>query len=733
MKSIKNLILFIGILFWFSHTIAQNNKDSKGAENGKITLEDIWSSGKFNPKGVKNFIAMKDGKTFVKLEQNEIVSYDLKSGKKIKTIISKDELKTGDRNIGVSHFEFSQDENKVLIFAEIRSIYRHSYEAQNYVYDIKLKKLTPVFGGTYIRHAQLSPFGDKVAAVQNNNIIISNLEDDYVWVIGGDGIPNEVINGAVDWVYEEEFSMSRGFEWSPDGKNIAYYKFIESHVPEFTLDMYLGNSYPNKETYRYPKAGEPNSKVSVRIFNLENARDRVLETTEDDDSYLPRIQWASSNIVCIQKLNRHQNHWQVISHNVQSETRSILLEEKNKFYIDINPKFHFDEKAENFLFLTERNGFNQIMNFNIQNAKLTPITEANYDVDKVVYYDTKNKSIYYTSAEVSPTERHLYKIEIPSKKKIKLTQESGWHSPSFTQGGLFYLNVFSNFTSAPTYTLHDNNGKIIRVLEDNKELSATLESINLGKTEFGKLETADGVKLNYWQILPPDFNENKKYPVLFFVYGGPGSQTVKNAWGGANYFWHQMLAQQGYIVMSVDNRGTGFRGEEFKKATYLNLGKLEIQDQIASAKWMAQKPFVDKNRIGIWGWSYGGFMSSLGITVGADIFKTAIAVAPVTHWKYYDNIYTERYMRTPNENKEGYDNNAPLSHIDNIKGNYLLIHGTADDNVHPQHAFEMIKGMIQKNKVFDSEFYPNKNHGISGGLSRLHLYNKMTNFILEKL
>ena len=733
-KALQNLSLLVGFLICIPQVQAQLNASSNNSSiEGEITLKDIWASGKFNPKGIKGFTAMKDGKSFVALEENALNIYDLKSGKKSKTLLSEADLSINDKTLKIASFKFSDDETKILITTDVKSIYRHSTSSSVYVYDLKLKKLYSVFEGGNCMYPTFSPDGSKVVGVTDNNILVMDYVTQFITLIGGDGLANEVLNGRVDWVYEEEFSMSRGYEWSPDGKHIAYYKFVEKLVPEFTLELYQGKSYPVRENYKYPKAGEANSVVSVYLFDFATSNSRLIETTEEDDSYLPRIQWANKDFLYIQKLNRHQNHLEVMKVNVTNSQSVVIWEEKNKYYIDINNEFYFANEGNTFLFLTEMNGYNQIMRMDTRTMEATLVTEPMYDVDKIVFYDAAKEIVYYTSAEVSPTERHLYKIDIKKKNKEKLSNQVGWNSVNFITGGMFYVNIHSTFTTPSVYSLHDNNGKLIRVLEDNKELKARIDSLSLGKSEFGQLTTEEGISLNYWQILPPNFNENKKYPVLFFVYGGPGSQTVKNSWGGPNFFWHQLLAQQGYIVMSVDNRGTGFRGEEFKKSTYLNLGKLEIQDQIASAKWMAQKPYVNKDRIGIWGWSYGGFMSSLGITLGADVFKTAIAVAPVTHWKYYDNIYTERYMRTPQENKEGYDFNAPLSHVDKIKGNYLLIHGMADDNVHMQHATEMIRAMIDKNIAFQSEFYPNKNHGIYGGMTRLHLYSRMTSFILEKL
>ncbi|MBX2985287.1 MAG: S9 family peptidase [Bacteroidia bacterium] len=722
-KTISKIILLFGIVLITFPQITQ-------AQN--LVLNDIWASSKYSPKGVSNFVAMQDGKRFVKLDDNEINTYDLKTGKKLATIVSKSDLKFKGKEITISSFDFSADETKVLIESDIQPIYRHSYEAKAYVLNLKTKEIKYVFGEP-CRYPTFSPDGDKVAAVLHNNLIVENLSNGSVTAIGGDGKANEIIYGAVDWVYEEEFSMSRGFEWSPDGKRIAYLRFDERKVPEFTIELYNGDSYPKPETYKYPKAGEPNSIVSVNVYDLTALKSISIASTENDDSYLPRIQWANADILYFQQLNRHQNHLAIKRYIPSKDLTETVYEEDNKYYIDINDQYYFDKTGTRFVFLSERKGFNQIFEYNTQNKALTEITMPTYDVDAIKYFDSDKGVIYFTSAEETPSERQLYKIEISKKKKTKITNGAGWHNVTFTKGGHFFMEVFSTFSTPPIYLLKDNNGKLVRELENNEILSNKLKNEKFGSYSFGQLTTSNGDKLNYWQILPTDFDANKKYPVLFYVYGGPGSQTVKNQWGGSNYIWFQMLAQKGYIIMSVDNRGTGFRGEEFKKCTYLNLGKLEIEDQILSARWMAAQPYVDASRIGIWGWSYGGFMSSLGITLGSDIFKTAVAVAPVTNWKFYDNIYTERYMRTPIENKDGYEFNAPLAHVNKIKGKYLIIHGTADDNVHMQQSMEMVRLMVEKNIAFESEFYPNKNHGIYGGLTRLHLFNRITNFIVENL
>jgi dipeptidyl-peptidase-4 len=725
-KSLK-LLFILELLLFFSVP------SSLIAQKSPWQLEHIWASDTLQPKGVAMFSGLSDGKHYVKLEKNAIQVYDYKNGKNTRTLLSGDDIKYEGKPIQIRSFVFNHNESKVLLFTEMKRIYRHSVLAKVLLYDVVSKNTEAIFGDAMVRYPTFSPKGEKIAAVLDNNIVVYDMVSKEITTIGGDGKEGEIIYGAVDWVYEEEFSMNRGYEWSPSGQHIAYYKFDETRVKPFDISYYRGLNYPITETYKYPKAGEDNSIVSVFTYDFTNHQSRLIETTAQDDSYLPRIQWGSAQLLYIQKLNRHQNHYCIWQVQVSLQKKELVWEEKNKHYVDINDQLWFESTGTVFLLTSEIDGWNRIYLMDTKNKKSMACSQEKADVDHICHYNPKDHIIYYTVADEHPSERQLYSFHIPKATFRKLSTHKGWNAAYFTQGGLYYMNVYSHFNAPPVYHLCDNKGQIIRVLENNQKLVNTLENFERGATSFGEWQTSYGVSLHYWQILPPQFDPSKTYPILFFVYGGPGSQTVKNQWGGGNYLWHQLLASKGYIVVSVDNRGTGFRGQRFKKETYLQLGKLEIEDQIAAAEYFGSLDYVDKQRIGIWGWSYGGFMSSLGITRGAHVFKTAIAVAPVTHWKYYDNIYTERYMRTPAENPEGYNDHAPLTLAGNIKGHYLLIHGMADDNVHLQHAAEMINEMVQKDIAFDSEFYPNKNHGIGGGNTRLHLYKKMTRFILEKL
>jgi dipeptidyl-peptidase-4 len=582
-------------------------------------------------------------------------------------------------------------------------------------------------------YATFSPKGDKVAYVFHNNLFIKDLKSKNTTQITFDGEVNKIINGASDWVYEEEFGLVKAFQWSPGGEQLAYYKFDESNVKEFSMDMFKNELYPSQYEFKYPKAGEENSKVSIHLFELRSQKTNTI-TFKKNYEYLPRMGWTKNkDILFVSAMNRHQNELDFILCNTSTNNSRVLFTETDKYYIDIHDNTTFTEDKNHMIWTSEKSGFKHIYYINLENGKWKQITNGDWEVTKFHGMDTEKNRIFYTSNEEGTIHRGLYSIGINRDDKIKLSSKIGTHNSTFSNGMKYYSNTYSTAYTPPYISLHNSNGKKIRVLEDNAELITTMSEFNLSDKEFFSFKTSEDVQLNGWMIKPSDFDSSKKYPVFMFLYGGPGSQQVLNSWGWFNYFWHQHLAQKGYIVACIDNRGTGGRGAEFKKLTYQQLGKYETLDQIEANKYLANLDYVDKDRIGIQGWSYGGYLSSLAITKGADYFKMAIAVAPVTNWRYYDNIYTERYMRTPQENPEGYDENSPINHVEKLRGKYLLIHGSADDNVHVQNTYEMISGLVKANKQFDLFIYPDKNHGIYGGNTRLHLYKKMTNFIEDNL
>ena len=697
----------------------------------KITLEDIWAKGTFRSKSIDEIRSMKNGENYCILKREGIEKYAYSTGKKIEQIVLFSDLKFKTENEYVFDYRFNQDESKLLLATNPEFIYRRSYLANYYIYDIKTKQLASV-NEDKVRLAEFAPDGSKVAYVKANNLFMLSLSDMQETQITTNGEFNKIINGTTDWVYEEEFAITKGFFWSPDSKKIAFYSFDESKVKEYTIPYY-GSLYPVQYTYKYPKAGEANSVISVLVYDIEAKQTHNIDLGPNKDIYIPRLQWTLNNEVFVHKLNRHQNHYELFVASCNDYKLNKIYDERNECYIEQVEDVTFLSDKKNFILKSEKNGFMNLYKVNIYTKEIEPVTTGLYDVADICYIDDKSGKIYFTAAQSEAYNRELLVVD-KNKKIKKLSGKAGTYTADFSATGKYYISSFSDTDTPTIYTVNDNTGKTLVVLEDNKDLKAVLSNYGKERKEFGKFKTSSGQELNYWIIKPEKMESGKKYPLLFYVYGGPGSQEVLNSQSRASdYMWFRMLAQKGYVVACVDGRGTGMRGEKFKKCTYMELGKYETEDQIEAAKYFGSLSFIDKNRIGIFGWSYGGYMSSLCITKGADYYKTAIAVAPVTNWRYYDNVYTERFMRTPQENADGYDMNSPINHVEKLKGNYLLIHGTADDNVHYQNSMDLITALVKANKQFEHFAYPNKDHGIYGGNTRLHLYTLMTDFILRKL
>jgi len=710
----------------------------------EITNQTIWYSGEFYPEMLDEVKSMKSGDYFTVLNYDYALgysyldSYSYKDYSKQKTIFS-----TKDFDIQTfSDYQFNNDESKLLIATSSEAIYRHSTKSNYYIYDIKTKTLSALtdFSLDKQQLAKFSPTQNKVAFVRNNNIFIKDLDSKKEIAVTTDGKINNLINGATDWVYEEEFSFDKGFYWSPDGSKLAYYTFFEGDVKEFQMELY-GKLYPNHYKFKYPKAGESNSIINIKVYEVNYDRTTTFDIGMNDDIYIPRIKWTkNSDVLSVQRMNRLQNKLEILTgkfisdgpNNIGVSTKVIYTEESDT-YIDIHDNLTFIDNERSFLWTSEKDGYNHIYLIDSKNNTETQITKGSWEVTQVYGYDEKARIIYFQAAKQNATQREVYKIKIGDKEPTLISTKSGTNEAEFSSGFNYYIHTNSTANSPHLITLHNKEDKLLKTLIDNNELINRLEKYELSKKEFFTIKNENGDELNYWQILPPNFNKTKKHPLLMFVYGGPGINTVNDGWEWNNYFWWQSLAQQGYVVISVDARGTGYRGKDFKHCTYLQLGKLETEDQIYVAKQFAKRNYIDKERIGIFGWSYGGYLSSLCITKGADVFSSAIAVAPVTNWRFYDNIYTERFMRTPQENGENYDINSPINHVEKLEGNYLLIHGSADDNVHFQNSMEMINALVNANKQFDFFVYPNKNHGIHGGYTRWNLYDKMTKFLLENL
>lgn len=734
---VKYLLISLFLLVGTFSATAQEKKN--------VELEDLYVHSTFAQRSVRGMNSMKDGKTYGSFEKGALNIYNYKTGKLVNTLFSINDLVLpGDTMpIRLQNYELSQNEDKVLCLTDMEYIYRHSFHATYYVYDMKTKTLQPLSENGKQRLATFSPDATKVAFMRDNNLFIKDLATGEEKQFTNDGLYNYVINGAPDWVYEEEFSFSQGFYWSPDSKKIAYYRFDESNVKEFQMEEFEG-LYPDWYSFKYPKAGEDNSVVEVYVYDLATGKSVKMDTGEETDIYLPRIGWTKdANTLAIQRLNRHQNHLEILAANATTGESRVFYDETNDYYIDITDDWTFVDDGNTFLMTSEKSGYNHIYMYLLDGTLVKQLTTGNWDVTQVYGFD--GKEVYFQAAKKSHIERQIYAVDLKGNIREVIGLE-GTNNARFSNDFSYLININSTANHPNQYVLYDKKGRVVRVLEDNHQLVEKIKDYNLGEKSFFTISDPafvmpDGTQaeIDAWQILPPDFDPNKKYPVLIYVYGGPGYQTVNNSWADSDFWWMQLLAQHGIISVSINNRGSGAQGEMFKKMTYLQLGKYETEDMITLAKYMAKKPYVDADHIGIYGWSYGGFMAANGITKGSEVISTAVSVAPVTNWRYYDNVYTERFMRTPQENPDGYDLNSPVNNTAMIKGNYLLCHGSGDDNVHYQNAMELIKAMISNGKQFDLMIYPNKNHGIYGGYEygdgecRMHLFNKIDGFLFEHL
>jgi len=727
----KNTTRFI-LLFFCIFFLAKAAHGQK-----QITLEDIWQNNTFSVKRISGIRSMKNGEHYTTLSKNSntqaIVMNEYKTGNSIDTVLKNSWLKAGgnDPGVEIEEYQFSDDESKILITSASEQIYRHSTRENYYIYDRKSKKTTFISTNGKQMYAEFSPDVKNIAFVRDNNLFVYEIASGKESAVTTDGKVNSIINGATDWVYEEEFGFDKAWFWSPDGSKIAYYRFDESNVKEFSMNKY-GTLYPTEYKFKYPKAGEENSKVSIFIFDLKTSS-LVQADLGSDYEYIPRIKWTKSgNTLSIQRMNRLQNKLDLLLTDATTGKTKTILTETSNTYIPVSDNLKFLSNDQ-FIWSSEKDGFNHLYLYDLNGNLINQITKGNWDVVKLKGYDEKTKSVYYTSAQVSPMDRTLSMCKIDGSNTKQLYPSSGTNDADFNTTHTYYILNHSDANHPSFYTLYNSNGIVVRTLEENTSLQKKITEYGFVSKEFFRFKTGEGTELNGWMMKPAGYlSTEKKYPVLMFLYGGPGSNTVTNAWD-RDLPWYQMLCQKGYVVVSVDNRGTGGRGKKFRDCTYKQMGKLETEDQIEAAKYLATIPYIDKDRIGIWGWSYGGYMSSLCITKGADVFKMAMAVAPVTNWRYYDNVYTERYMALPKDNGNGYDENSPINHVGKLKGKFLLVHGTGDDNVHFQNSVEMVTALVKANKQFDFFAYPDKAHGISGGNTRLHLYTLMTNFILKNL
>ncbi len=717
----KQLFLSLCLLGFLNFSTAQKKK---------ITLEEIWG-GEFRTEYMDVLRSMNNGTQYTILNfdrsshSSSLDKYDYKTLQKVETIVA-----SSNTVPYFSSYSFSGDESKVLLATEVEPIFRRSRLGIYYVYDIATKQLIKI-SEDKIQEPTLSPDGSKLAYVLDNNLYLFDLSSKTTKQLTKDGNKGTIINGVTDWVYEEEFGFVRAFEWNSDGTKIAFLRFDETDVPHFSMDVYGTNLYPFQHEFKYPKAGENNSLVTLHMLDV--ASGTVSDVDLGSPYYIPRIKWMNSpNDLSVQTLNRHQDDLKLFAVSAKDNSTSLLLEETDAAYVDVDDDLTF-LADDSFIWTSEANGFNHLYLYGRDGKLKNQITDGPWEVTQYYGYDKKHDRIFYQSVENGSINRDVYSISTKGKKKKRLTTKEGTNSAAFSSDFTYFINTFSSSETPYEFTLHSaSDGKLVKSIKDNSALENKLEGYDIAPKEFSTINI-NGYDLNMYMIKPADFDPNKKYPLFMFQYSGPGSQQVANRWMGTNDYWHQMLASQGYIVACVDGRGTGLKGRDFKKITQKELGKYEVEDQIAAAKKLSELAYIDEERTGIWGWSYGGFMSTNCILKGNDVFEMAIAVAPVTSWRFYDTVYTERYMQTPQENPTGYDDNSPFNYPEMLKGKYLLVHGSGDDNVHVQNTMRMIEALVQANKQFDWAIYPDKNHGISGGNTRLHLYTKMTNFIKENL
>ena len=703
------------------------------AQQNFLNNEDIWNF-EFEPKVYESIYHFKTKNHYSTIEINraqkksKIVLRSYETGEVIDVIL--DSSSSAKIPFFTNYF-FSSDERKILLETNSYPLYRRSKLAEYYIYDTHNDQINYIFNGL-IQEPLISPDGEKVAFVYNRNLYVKFLKTNVVKQITFTGSDN-ILNGIADWVYEEEFGLVRAFDWDKDSNNLAFIVFDETNVPQYSMKIFGNNLYPFQYNFKYPKAGENNSIVDLKIYNLTS--DKInsigLIGESNDYYYIPRLKFSAfSNKLYIQSLNRLQNRLVLSTIDNSSGMIKAVFEEKSNTYVDIQEKILFLEN-DDFLWVSDRSGFDHIYLVQNEGKNLKQITSGNWDVAKLL--GLNNNTIYYSSTEDNSTERVIYSIGLNGKNKKAISPKTGFNGASFTSNYKYFIHTFEDKNTPLIYSLRDSkSGKLIRKILDNDELLAKLSSFNLPYKDFFKIKI-NQVEFNMWMIKPANFNPKKKYPLLIYQYSGPGSQEVENRWSSNRDLWHQMLAQKGFIIACLDGRGTGFKGKNFKKITYGQLAKYETQDQISFAKYLSKFPYIDEDRIGIWGWSYGGLISTNCILKGSEVFSLAIAVAPVTNWRFYDTIYTERFMGLPKNNPGGYDLNSPLNFAHLLEGEYLLIHGSADDNVHLQNTMRMVEELIQENKQFEWMIYPDKNHGIYGGNTSIHLYNKMTTFIETKL
>lgn len=702
----------------------------------QITIDDFSTRNTFAQKSVSGINWMKDGKFYTSIADNKIIKYDITTGQPTETILDGNSLSP---KINIQDYSLSGDEKKILLTTEFENIYRRSFKAEYFVYDIASKSVKKLSTAGKQSYATFSPAGDKVAFVRANNLFFVNLTDNTEVQVTSDGKYNHIINGSTDWVYEEELSFAQAFYWSPDGHRLAYYRFDESNVKEYNMQKWnKGQLYPEDYRYKYPKAGEDNSLVEIWLYNIGSGEKIKADIGPEKDIYIPRVKWTNdANVLSIRRMNRLQNTLEILHTQATSGQSTVILTEKNETYFDIDytDELIYLSNGKQFISTSERSGYKQVYLYKNDGTLVRPITQGEWEVTQIVDIDEVNQTLYYVSTEGNYLDRTFYSISFDGKKKTKLSNEAGTHNINMSSDYQFYIDYFSSAAQPLTVSLYKTKGnKLVKTLENNDAFKKTLQEYGIVAKEFFKYPSADGItQLDGFMLKPKNFDPSKKYPVMVYQYSGPRSSSVFNSFGGGSFWWHQMLTQKGIIVAVIDTRGTGSRGEKFAKQTYKQLGKMEAEDLVAGGNYLQSLSYIDKDRLGIWGWSFGGYTTSLVMTKGAGTYKVGIAGAPVTSWRYYDNIYTERFLQRPQENAKGYDENSPVTYAAQLKGHFLLIHGTGDDNVHFQNSVALEDALINAGKQFRSHFYPDQAHGFRGAKVNHHRWTLMTDFVLEKL
>lgn len=712
----------------------------------KVTLRDI-AQGTYRAQGISGLKPMLDGEHYTQIssDHKRIVKYSFKTGEEVGTLFDV----TTARDCDLKSFDdyiLSPDEKLILIQTETKPIYRHSFTAVYYIYNVKNNKMEPLSNNGPQQVPLFSPDGNQIAFVRNNNIyLVKLLFGNSESQVTKDGEYNHVLNGIPDWVYEEEFSFNRAFDFSADSKMIAYVRFDESAVPMFSFPWYKGlapektsyATYPGAYEYKYPKAGEVNSKVSVHTYDIKSHVTRKMDLQIDSDGYIPRIKFTSDpEKLAIMTLNRHQNRLDLYMANPRSGLCKVAIRDEAEQYIKESAYSNIKFYPEHIVMMSEKDGYNHLYLYTIAGNLVKQITKGQFEITSFLGWDQKANVFYYASNEGSPLRTAIYKID-GKGKKTKLSTRTGSNSAIFSTNQKYYINTFSNISTPTLITLNDNRGKELTTLLDNSKLKAQTAQLNMPQKEFFTFRTSSGVELNGWMIKPANFNANKKYPVILHQYSGPGSQQVIDRWGigsfGDGGLFEAYMCDKGYIMVCVDGRGTGGRGAAFEKCTYLQLGVKEAEDQVETARYLGTLPYIDGKRIGIWGWSFGGYNTLMSMSDGSGAFKAGVAIAAPSDWRFYDTVYTERFMRTPKENAEGYDAGSAIKRAPQLKGSLLLIHGTADDNVHYQNCAEYSEALVQAGIQFDMQVYTNRNHGIFGGKTREHLMNRVANFFIQNL